>query len=56
MEDHLPTLNVLRQAKRRFELVLLTAVWMHLDLLERERIFGLETSGAEFRSAGSVER
>lgn len=36
VDDHLPTLNLLRQAKRRFDLVLLSAVWMHLDLLERE--------------------
>ena len=36
VDDHLPTLHVLRQAKRRFDLVLLTAVWMHLDSLERE--------------------
>ncbi len=36
MDDHLPTLDVLRQAKRRFDVVLLTAVWMHLDPQERE--------------------
>ena len=36
VDDHLPTLHVLRQTKRQFELVLLTAVWMHLDLAERE--------------------
>jgi SAM-dependent methyltransferase len=36
VDDHLPTLAVLREAGRRFDLVLLTAVWMHLDLHERE--------------------
>ncbi|MDR7308230.1 class I SAM-dependent methyltransferase [Rhodoferax saidenbachensis] len=36
VDDHLPTLNLLRQAKRPFDLVLLSAVWMHLDLSERE--------------------
>ena len=36
MDDHLPTLDLLRRTKRRFDLVLLTAVWMHLDAQERE--------------------
>ncbi|MGK6307303.1 class I SAM-dependent methyltransferase [Variovorax sp. DT-64] len=36
VDDHLPTLYVLRQSKRQFDLVLLTAVWMHLDPKERE--------------------
>lgn len=36
VDDHLPNLKVLRQAQRRFDVVLLTAVWMHLDLQERE--------------------
>ncbi|APW42469.1 class I SAM-dependent methyltransferase [Rhodoferax saidenbachensis] len=36
INDHLPDLSVLRQAQRKFDLVLLTAVWMHLDLSERE--------------------
>jgi hypothetical protein len=36
VDDHLPTLAVLRNARRRFDLVLLTAVWMHLGLHERE--------------------
>jgi SAM-dependent methyltransferase len=36
MDDHLPGLSVLRRAKRRFDIVLLTAVWMHLDPQERE--------------------
>ncbi len=36
MDDHLPGLSVLRQTMRRFDIVLLTAVWMHLDPQERE--------------------
>ena len=36
VDDHLPQLNALRQAQRRFDVILLTAVWMHLDLHERE--------------------
>ncbi|MDO9113895.1 MAG: class I SAM-dependent methyltransferase [Polaromonas sp.] len=36
MDDHLPKLDVLRRAKRRFDVVLLTAVWMHLEPQERE--------------------
>lgn len=36
MDDHLPALNVLRQSKRQFDVVLLTAVWMHLEPQERE--------------------
>ena len=35
IDDHLPTLHVLRRSKRRFDIVLLTAVWMHLDRQER---------------------
>ena len=35
MDDHLPALNVLRQSKRQFDVVLLTAVWMHLEPQER---------------------
>lgn len=36
VDDHLPALKVLRRTKRRFDVVLLTAVWMHLDLQEQE--------------------
>ncbi|RQO79571.1 bifunctional 2-polyprenyl-6-hydroxyphenol methylase/3-demethylubiquinol 3-O-methyltransferase UbiG [Acidovorax sp. FJL06] len=35
VDDHLPALAVLRAGGRRFDLVLLTAVWMHLDDAER---------------------
>ncbi|WP_010467206.1 class I SAM-dependent methyltransferase [Acidovorax radicis] len=36
IDDHLPALAVLRGSHRPFDLVLLTAVWMHLDAQERE--------------------
>lgn len=35
VDDHLPALAGLRASGRRFNLVLLTAVWMHLDASER---------------------
>lgn len=35
VDDHLPALAGLRSSGRRFDLVLLTAVWMHLDEAER---------------------
>lgn len=40
IDDHLPSLKVLRRTKRRFEVLLLTAVWMHLDREEREIAIG----------------
>jgi SAM-dependent methyltransferase len=36
VDDHLPALDALRRGRRRFDVVLLTAVWMHLDPQERE--------------------
>lgn len=36
IDDSLPTLKILRQSHRRFDLILLTAVWMHLDETERK--------------------
>ncbi|MCY1202149.1 Methyltransferase domain protein [compost metagenome] len=51
VDDHLPTLKVTRQAKRRFGLILLGAVWMHLDLPERkaamEAVAGLVVDGGQ---------
>lgn len=35
VDDHLPTLGALRRTNRRFNVILLTAVWMHLDQGER---------------------
>ncbi len=35
VDDHLPHLHTLRQRPEQFGLVLLTAVWMHLDTNER---------------------
>ncbi|GAA4586888.1 hypothetical protein GCM10023194_34310 [Planotetraspora phitsanulokensis] len=37
VDDALPDLAVLRRAATRFDLILLTAVWMHLDEPERVR-------------------
>lgn len=36
VDDHLPSLAVVRQSHQRFDLILLTAVWMHLDEAERK--------------------
>lgn len=35
VDDHLPHLHCVRALGQRFDLVLLTAVWMHLDATER---------------------
>ena len=35
LDDHLPALAKVRRLKPRFSLILLTAVWMHLDRIER---------------------
>jgi hypothetical protein len=35
VDDHLPSLQRVRALGQRFDLVLLTAVWMHLDAHER---------------------
>lgn len=40
VDDHLPSLTVTRQARRRFGLILLGAVWMHLDSGERKAAMG----------------
>lgn len=36
VDDHLPMLRVMRSRPKRFDLILLTAVWMHLDKAERK--------------------
>lgn len=40
IDDSLPTLKILRQSNRRFDLILITAVWMHLDEMERKTAMG----------------
>jgi SAM-dependent methyltransferase len=35
LDDALPGLDVVRATGRRFDLIMLTAVWMHLDLAQR---------------------
>jgi SAM-dependent methyltransferase len=37
LDDSLPDLDIVRGLGRTFDLVLLTAVWMHLDLGQRQR-------------------
>ncbi|MFE5870690.1 class I SAM-dependent methyltransferase [Streptomyces roseifaciens] len=44
VDDALPELRVLRARARRYDLILTTAVWMHLDLQQRaamEQVAGL---------------
>ncbi|ASU39212.1 SAM-dependent methyltransferase [Herbaspirillum sp. meg3] len=36
IDDHLPTLKVAKQQARSFDVILLTAVWMHLEKEERK--------------------
>ncbi len=36
VDDHLPALTFMRQTRQRFDLILLTAVWMHLEESERK--------------------
>ncbi|HZS34441.1 MAG TPA: class I SAM-dependent methyltransferase [Methylomirabilota bacterium] len=37
VDDRLPALRVLAARRRQFDLVILSAVWMHLDVQEREQ-------------------
>ncbi|MCH8617568.1 class I SAM-dependent methyltransferase [Undibacterium sp. TS12] len=37
LDDSLPDLTLLRSRKEQFDLIMLTAVWMHLDSQEREQ-------------------
>ena len=39
LDDSLPGLNALRALGRRFDLILLSAVWMHVAPKDRERAF-----------------
>ncbi|MCX5397888.1 bifunctional 2-polyprenyl-6-hydroxyphenol methylase/3-demethylubiquinol 3-O-methyltransferase UbiG [Streptomyces sp. NBC_00102] len=52
LDDELPELRAVRASGRRFDLVLLTAVWMHLD--EDERAAGMETLGRVTAPGGLV--
>jgi SAM-dependent methyltransferase len=40
LDDQLPELLVIRNLKQRFDVILLTAVWMHLDAAERKTAMG----------------
>lgn len=52
VDDSLPELTVLHKRGQRFNLILLTAVWMHLDTLERAR--GLTNIVGLLKPAGQV--
>ncbi|MGW2842071.1 class I SAM-dependent methyltransferase [Streptomyces sp. NPDC001493] len=52
LDDELPELRAVRTLGRRFDLVLLTAVWMHLDA--GERAAGMETLGRVTAPGGLV--
>lgn len=52
VDDSLPELSVLRSRGRRFDLVLLTAVWMHLD--EQQRALAMAGLVGVLTSEGRV--
>lgn len=52
VDDDLPSLQRLRARNTRFDLVLLTAVWMHLDLTERAA--GIATLAALLAEGGQL--
>ncbi|MGW0854050.1 class I SAM-dependent methyltransferase [Streptomyces sp. NPDC002690] len=52
LDDELPELRAVRALGRRFDLVLLTAVWMHLDA--GERAAGMEALGRVTAPGGLV--
>lgn len=52
VDDHLPALEFMRHTQRRFDLILLTAVWMHLD--ESERKTAMKAIGDLVASGGLV--
>lgn len=52
MDDHLPALSAVRDSARRFDLILLTAVWMHLGRPERE--IGMATLAGLLAPGGQV--
>lgn len=41
LDDHLPELKRLRALNQRFQLILISAVWMHLKPTEHERAMGI---------------
>ena len=52
LDDGLPELGVLRGRGDSFDIVMMTAVWMHLDQAERQR--GLPTVAALLRPRGML--
>ena len=52
VDDALPELRVLRRRGQRFDLILLTAVWMHLD--DQQRVLAMESIAGMLASQGRV--
>lgn len=52
LDDHLPSLDRLRKTGKQFDLILLTAVWMHLG--EAERYIGMEALAACLAEGGRI--
>lgn len=52
VDDALPELRVLRRRGQRFDLILLTAVWMHLD--QQQRVLAMESIAGMLASQGHV--
>ncbi|WP_420507497.1 class I SAM-dependent methyltransferase [Nitratireductor aquimarinus] len=52
IDDHLPSLDRLRTRDERFDLILLTAVWMHLD--EAEQYLGMESLAGLLTEGGRI--
>ncbi|MFN7092353.1 MAG: hypothetical protein ACK4P4_17590 [Allorhizobium sp.] len=52
VDDHLPTLDHLRKRGRHFDLILLTAVWMHLD--QAERHVGMQSLARCLTTSGRI--
>jgi SAM-dependent methyltransferase len=50
LDDSLPNLSVVRQRGERFDLVMMTAVWMHLD--EAQRRLGMPNVAGLLRAGG----
>jgi|SRR5450830_23902 len=52
VDDHLPALPVIQQRKQQFDLILLTAVWMHLETEERHA--GMQVLADLLRPRGNI--
>jgi len=52
LDDHLPALPATRQSQQRFDVILLTAVWMHLEADERQ--IGMQNLADLLRPGGNI--